>query len=341
MQEHIETTSTDQQLPVPPSSQVSTPGAARSDRLGIALSLLALYLIWGSTYFAIRIAISSIPPMLMVGARFVLAGGLLFALLKARGAPTPTWRQWRGSLIVGTFLCVGGMGGVALAEQWVASSVAAFCIATTPLWISLFSGLFGRWPSRHEWIGLVIGLAGVVCLNIGNNLWATPLGAALLVLAPICWTFGSAWSHRLSLPKGLMESAAEMMMGGAVALQLGLVIGERPTGSFSWQSLAAFAYLTVIGSMVAYTAYGFLLRRVRPALATSYAYVNPLVAVCLGVAFGGDRITPVGIVGMVVILAGVVLVSLARGRAIRITTSSTPAAPGASSPSVVQAESGQ
>lgn len=288
--------------------------AAKRDRLRIVLSLLALYLIWGSTYFAIRIAIQSIPPLLMAGTRFLLAGSLLYVVLRARGAANPTRLQWRGSLIVGLFLGVGGTGGVALAEQWVSSSVAAFCIATTPLWISLFSGFFGRWPSRFEWIGLLVGMAGVVCLNIGNNLWATPIGAVLLILAPMCWAFGSAWSSRLALPPGLMASAAEMLMGGVLMVSLGLITGERLSGIFTWQALVALAYLTFIGSLVGFTAYVYLLRRVRPALATSYAYINPLVAVCLGVVFAGDRITPLGIVGMLVILTGVVLVSTVRGK---------------------------
>lgn len=284
------------------------------ERLWIVLSLLSLYLIWGSTYFAIRIAVQSIPPLLMAGVRFLTAGVILYTILRARGAANPTRQQWKGSAIVGLFLGVGGMGGVAFAEQWVSSSVTAFCIATTPLWISLFSGLFGRWPSRTEWIGLIVGLIGVVFLNIGNNLWATPLSAVILILSPMSWAFGSALSRRLTLPVGLMDSAAQMLAGGAALVLLGLIVGERPTGILPWQALVAVAYLILVGSLIAYTAYGYLLRRVRPTLATSYAYVNPLVAVCLGVAFGGENVTPVGIVGMIVILTGVVLVSLARGK---------------------------
>src|SRR5712692_5734958 len=263
------------------SESTGTTSPREHGRLWIVLALLALYLIWGSTYFFIRIAIISLPPFLMTGVRMLVAGSILYVILRLRGQPAPTRAEWGGSARMGLFLIGGGMGGVAFAEQWVASSVTATCIATTPLWISLFSGLWGRWPVRAEWLGLVVGFSGVVLLNVGSGLWASPLGAVVLIFSPMCWAFGSAWSQRLILPNGLMASAAEMLFGG---------------------------------SLLAYTAYIYVLRRVRPTLATSYAYINPLVAVCLGVFFAGDHITPLGVVGMVVILTGVVLVSLARER---------------------------
>ena len=283
-------------------------------RLWIVLALLALYLIWGSTYFFIRIAIASIPPFLMTGVRLLAAGAVLYFLLRLRGYPSPTRAEWGGSARMALFLIGGGMGGVAFAEQWVASSITAFCIATTPLWISIFSGLWGRWPLRAEWIGLVVGFGGVILLNVGSGLWASPLGAIILLFSPMCWAFGSAWGARLPLPKGLMASAAEMLLGGAFLTVVGLLVGERPTGHLTLSSVLALLYLISFGSLVAYSAYIYVLRRVRPALATSYAYINPLVALCLGVIFANDHITPSGIFGMIVILTGVVLVSLARER---------------------------
>jgi len=186
------------------------------NHLWIVLALLTLYLIWGSTYFFIRIAIVSIPPFLMTGVRLLVAGGVLYFILRLRGYPSPTRAEWGGSARMGLFLIGGGMGGVAFAEQWVASSVTAFCIATTPLWISIFSGFWGRWPLRAEWLGLVVGFGGVVLLNVGSGLWASPLGGIILLLSPMCWAFGSAWGSRLTLPKGLMASAAEMLLGGAL-----------------------------------------------------------------------------------------------------------------------------
>src|SRR6266699_4773454 len=183
----------------------------------------------------------------------------------------------------------GGMGGVATAEQWVPSSVAAVCIATAPLWISLFAGLWGRWPVRSEWLGLSLGFIGVVLLNLGSGLWASPLGAIILLFSPVCWAFGSAWSHHLQLPSGLMASATQMLIGGVFVTIMGLMLGQRITVLPSMQSLLALLYLITFGSLIAFSVYVFLLHSLRPALATSYAYVNPVVAVILGVIFAGGN----------------------------------------------------
>ena len=294
---------------------VLAPVRTGPNRLGVVLALLSLYLIWGSTYLGIRIAIESIPPYLMIGVRFVVAGGILYLILRMRGVPAPTRSQWVGSAAVGVLLIGGGMGGVATAEQWVPSSVAAVCLATSPLWISLFAGLWGRWPVRAEWLGLALGFVGVVLLNLGSGLWTNPTGAILLLIAPICWSFGSAWSHHLQLPAGLMASAAQMLIGGVFVCLLGLMLGQRITGLPSTQSLLALLYLITFGSLIAFSVYVFLLHSVRPALATSYAYVNPVVAVILGVIFAGERITLMTVVAMVVILVGVGLISLGHGKA--------------------------
>jgi drug/metabolite transporter (DMT)-like permease len=296
---------------------VLAPTASNTNRLGIVLALLALYLIWGSTYLGIRIAIESIPPLLMIGVRFIIAGGILYFILRVRGVPTPSRAQWSGSTAVGVLLIGGGMGGVATAEQWVPSSVAAVCIATAPLWISLFAGLWGRWPVRAEWLGLGLGFVGVVLLNLGSGLWASPPGAIVLLISPACWAFGSAWSHHLQLPSGLMASATQMLIGGVFVTIVGLLLGQRITSLPTTQSLLALLYLITFGSLIAFSAYGYVLRRVRPALATSYAYVNPVVAVCLGVALAGESVTVMTIVAMVVILVGVALLSLGGWKGLR------------------------
>ncbi len=286
------------------------PLASKANPIGIALALLALYVIWGSTYLGIRIAIESIPPLLMMGIRFMLAGGILYLILRIRGVPNPNRSQWVGSTAVEILLIGGGMGGVATAEQWIPSSIAAVCIATSPLWISLFAGLGGRWPVRAEWLGLALGFVGVVLLNLGSGLWASPLGAIILLIAPMCWAFGSAWSHHLQLPPGLMASATQMLIGGVFVSLMGLIVGQSITSMPGLPSLLALLYLIVFGSLIAYSAYGYVLRRVRPALATSYAYVNPVVAICLGVALAGEKVTTLTVVAMVVILIGVALISL-------------------------------
>lgn len=286
---------------------------SKASRFGVVLAILALYLIWGSTYLGIRIAIESIPPLLMIGVRFIIAGGLLYYFLRIRGVATPNRSEWLGSVAVGILLIGGGMGGVATAEQWVPSGVAAVCIATSPLWFSLFAGLWGRWPVRSEWLGLGLGFVGVILLNLGSGLWASPQGAIILLISPVCWAFGSAWSHHLQLPKGLMASATQMMIGGVFVTILGLLLGQRITSVPTTQSLLALLYLITFGSLIAFSAYNYVLRRVRPALATSYAYVNPIVAVCLGVALVGERVSVLTIVAMIVILVGVGLISLGHG----------------------------
>jgi len=259
-----------------------------------------------------RQAIQSFPPFIMAGIRFVVAGAILYTIMRVRGQPAPTLKQWGGSALIGTLMLVGSNGSVSFAEQWVASGIAAVALAAVPLWTALFIGLLGRWPSRIEWIGLGLGFVGVILLNLENGLWANPQGAIALLLAPICWGIGSALSPRFSMPSGFMSSATQMLCGGAVLFLLAVLSGQRmhamPTVSAIW----AIIYLIVAGSLIAFSAYIYLLRRVRPALATSYAYVNPIVAVALGALVAGERITPIGLAAMFVILTGVGLVSLRR-----------------------------
>jgi drug/metabolite transporter (DMT)-like permease len=282
------------------------------DRIGIVLALFSLYIIWGSTYLGMRFALEGFPPFIMAAVRFLIAGSLLYAFLRIRGTPAPNRYQWAGSALVGALLLGGGNGGVAFAEQWVASGLAAVGIAAVPLWTALFIGLMGRWPTRLEWLGLGLGFLGVLLLNLEQGFWVAPLGAIAMLLAPVCWALGTALSTRFKLPSGLMSSAAQMIAGGLILLIISQVLGEKMTHFPSAGSLWAMGFLIVFGSLVAFCSYGYLLRRVRPALATSYAYVNPMVAVGLGVWLAGEHITLIGILAMLVILSGVGLVSLAR-----------------------------
>jgi drug/metabolite transporter (DMT)-like permease len=295
-----------------PVENVTSSSTGARDRITIILAILALYLIWGSTYLGMRIAEESFPAFLMSGVRFIAAGCILYIVLRLRHVPSPNRAQWGGSAIVGLLLVVGGNGAVSFAEQWVASGLAAVAIAATPVWISLIMGLMGRWPRRIEWFGIVLGLVGVLLLNLGNGMWTNPLGAIVLLCSPICWSLGSALSGRLPLPNGLMASAAQMILGGIASFIIALLLGERMHGIPTLQAGLSLLYLIVFGSIVAFSAYGFLLRRVRPALATSYAYVNPVVAVCLGALVAGEHITLLGVVAMLVILTGVALVTLRR-----------------------------
>jgi drug/metabolite transporter (DMT)-like permease len=281
----------------------------QSKRTRVILSLLAVYLSWGSTYLVIRIALVELPPLFMMGIRFFLFGIGIYGYLRMRGAPNPSLSEWSRSAVIGIFLMLGGSAGVAYAEQWVSSGLAALVIATTPLWTVLFAGIWRRWPNRLEWAGLLIGLVGIVVLNFEGDLRASPSSAALLIVAAMSWAFGSVWSQQMKLPRGMMAGAAQMITGGAVVLLFSLAIGERIMTVPTWRSIIAVLYLGIVGSLVGFTAYTYLLKQVRPALATSYAYVNPVIAVMLGIWFAGERIALPGVIAMLIILSGVVLVA--------------------------------
>ena len=283
-------------------------------RAKLLIALLSVYFIWGSTYLAIRIALEGFPPFMMAGVRFLIAGGGLYLFLRAKGVPNPDRSQWKGASLVGGLLLVGGNGGVVYAEQSVASGLAALGVATVPLWMVLFAGIWKSQPTRLEWAGLLLGFTGIVLLNFEGELRASPVGATALVIAAICWAFGSAWSRHLSLPSGLMASAAEMIAGGMLLLAISVITGERIDRFPAWHAIGALLYLIVFGSLIGFSAYTYLLSKARPALATSYAYVNPVIAVGLGVMFAGERITVIGITAMLIIITAIGMVILGQKR---------------------------
>lgn len=289
-----------------------SPESAPLWKLGAAL--FALYVIWGSTYFGIRIALVDLPPMGFAAMRFVVAGALLYGFLRMRGGARPTAIQWRNGALIGLLLLVMGNGMVVLAQQTVSSSLAAVMVATMPLFAGLWSGLAGERSTPAEWLGLLLGFAGVVMLSGEGDLQASPMGAALLVLAPASWALGSVLARRLPLAPGFMGSAVQMLAGGSIMLGVAVVRGESWPVRIGLPSLAAWLYLVVFGSIVAFSAYGFLLRHVRTTIATSYAYVNPVVAIALGVGFGNEVLGLRGLFGTALVLAAVVLVTLRRGK---------------------------
>ena len=287
-----------------------TPAVSAPTPLLLWLSLLTVYLVWGSTYFFIKVAIGSLPPLGMLGLRFLVAGAVMYPVLRLRGLPAPTRQGWWWSGVIGTLLLFGGTGLVTLAERDASSSVAAMMLAVSPLFAAVFGRIWGEKTGGREWAGIGVGLLGIALLNLAE-LHATPLAAALLLLAPMCWTFGSQWSRHLPLPPGLMNSAAQMLVGGVVLLILSAATGEHwrvPTSASLW----SFVYLVVFGSLLAYSAYTYLVARTRPALATSYAYVNPLVAVLLGIGLGGESLGPLGWVALAIIVGGVGLMAWPR-----------------------------
>ncbi|BAU72468.1 drug/metabolite exporter YedA [Metapseudomonas furukawaii] len=288
---------------------------ARRAPLLLIGAFLALYLIWGSTYLAIRIGVESWPPLLMAGIRFVVAGALMYGFLRWRGVPNPSWQEWKSAAAVGFLLLSCGNGGVTLAEDLgVASGVAALAVATVPLFALLFGLIWGQRTTRLEWAGIVLGLVGIGLLNLGSNLQASPMGAALILFAAAAWSFGSMWSKNLTLPSGPMASAAEMLAGGVALLAGSLLSGERLVAAPTLAGWGALAYLVVFGSIIAFSAYLYLLKQVRPAAATSYAYVNPVVAVLLGIGFAGETIGLEEGLAMLVIISAVVLIGLPQWR---------------------------
>jgi len=294
---------------------------------GIWLGMLVLYLVWGSTYLGIAVAVETIPPFLMAGLRFALAGAILLTWSLARDRRAfswPTRREWRDSAIVGGLLLGGGMGMVAYGEQTIPSGITALLIAMMPVWVAVFGGvLLGERLPRMAVVGIAIGFAGVAVLvgpsALGGDGALAPLGLAAVILSPICWSLGSLFaSHRATLPRRpLMATSAQMLTGGGVLLVMSLATGEVAAfapGQVSSGSIAAFLYLTIIGSLLAFTTYGWLLRKAPLPLIATYAYVNPVVAVALGALVLHEPIEPRTLVAGAIIVAGVALIVTARGR---------------------------
>ncbi len=278
----------------------------------VPLALVGVYLIWGSTYLAIRYALVGLPPFLMAAIRFLIAGIAMFGFLRWRGMPAPTRRQWLNCFITGSLLLGVGNGLVCFAEQTVASGIAAVAVATVGLFMAVFSGLYGNWPNKVEWIGLIIGFGGVVVLNFGGELRGSPIGAIALICATIGWAFGSVWSKHQNMPQPMMSAAVQMFCGGITLSAVGLIRGEHIDAMPSTTAIAALIYLIAVGSLLGFSAYVYLLTHTRPALAASYAYVNPPVAVLIGVLIAGEAVTRLDIVGMIVILIGVAAITLAK-----------------------------
>ncbi|MGZ8250902.1 MAG: drug/metabolite exporter YedA [Methylophilaceae bacterium] len=287
---------------------MSGAGLVKSRKLLIVMSLLALYIIWGSTYLAMVFAMDSLPPFMMAALRFGMAGLILYAWLRWRGQPAPSLKQWLGAVAVGTLLLAVGNAGVAYAEKTVSSGVAALGIATVPIWMALFSGWWGHWPTRREWLGIAIGTIGVAVLSTGGAMQASPLGAALIMLSAASWAFGSVWGKRLPMAAGSMASASQMLAGGGVLVVASLLMGEPWPQQLSAKTLYAMLYLVIFGSLIAYSAYLFLLHNVRPALATSNTFVNPMVALLLGAWLADEVIGPAEYMALAIIVVGVLLV---------------------------------
>jgi drug/metabolite transporter (DMT)-like permease len=281
-------------------------------------SLAATWIVWGSTYLAIRFALVSLPPFLQMGSRFLTAGILLFAwMMLVRRAQLPTARQWRHALVVGTLMLGGGMGGTAYAEQTIGSGLVVAFIAIVPVMIVALNSLWGVKPLRRELAGIAVGLAGVLMLTQGSGFQASTAGLIAIAIATAAWSLGSVLSlHRFPLAPGAVGFASEMLCGGAVLVLMGLMTGEVPVLRQNWPpepaAALAWLYLVVFGSLIAFNAYMYLLAHVSAGLAASYTFVNPVIGLALGVLWGGEVVTGFEWLAAGVVLTGVVVLLSAR-----------------------------
>ncbi len=281
-------------------------------------ALITVYIVWGSTYLAIRFAVETLPPFLMAGVRFVVAGALLYAWARLHGVPAPRPRQWGSAAVVGGLLLLGGNGGVVWAEQFVPSGLAALLVATVPLWmVGLDAAATRRLPSTRVLLGLAAGLAGVAWLAGPLGGGESPVradGAVVLLLASLAWAVGSLFSRRADLPTGRgLGTAMQMLAGGGLLVLAGLATGETGAvelASISARSALALLYLIVFGSLVGFSAYIWVLRASTPAKVSTYAFVNPAVAVFLGWLLAGEALDARILGAGALILAAVVLIVL-------------------------------
>jgi len=274
----------------------------------IVLALFCTYFIWGSTYLAIRFGIESFPPFFMGGIRFTVAGAILFVVMRYLGSAMPTGREWLGAGVVGLLLPALGNGTVCYVQQTISSSVAALSIATAPIWMAIFSSIWGHKITLKEWLGIAIGLVGIVLLNLGGSFEGDFTSAFLLIFAAASWSFGSVWGKHLAMPAGLMGAACQMFVGGLVLLLASTYAGESWPQQVSPKSWGALLFLIVLGSLIAYSAYQYLLKTVRPLVASSNTFVNPIVAFTVGIWWAGEHVTMVELAALGVILVGVFLV---------------------------------
>jgi drug/metabolite transporter (DMT)-like permease len=297
-------------------------GRTHATRAQIIAAFASIYLVWGSTYLAIRYAIETIPPFIMGGARFLVSGAMLYAWARYRGAPRPSRLHWRNAVIAGAFLLLGGNGAVVWAEQFVPSGLTALLVSILPFWLVIIE--WARPPRRRPGsvilAGLVLGFIGIIVLvgpgNVGGHGDIRPLGALVLIIGSLSWAIGSFWSRDAQLPQsGLLTTGMEMLGGGALLLIVGALSGELSRFDIhhvSKVSTIGLLYLITFGSLIGFTSYIWLLDKVSPARLGTYAYVNPVVAVLLGWAIAGEQLSIRTGVAAAIVICAVALITTAR-----------------------------
>jgi len=294
----------------------------REPRARILAAFIAVYIVWGSTYLAIRYAVQTIPPFVMVGTRFIVSGVILYAWARWRGSPRPTSAQWKDATVTGALMLCCGNGAVSWAEQRVPSGIASLLVAVVPLWMVLVDWLRprGERPRAVVVVGVIVGLVGLAVLvgpaSLSGKGEVDSAGAIVLILGSLAWAAGSVFNRHGSRPDSAAMSTGLQMIGGSIALLLlGVMRGElaqlhvREISAASW---AGWIYLVTFGSLVGFTAYIYLLQTVSPAKASTYAYVNPLVAVLLGWAIAGESVTVRSLGAAAIILAGVAMITISQ-----------------------------
>jgi drug/metabolite transporter (DMT)-like permease len=294
----------------------------RPSTIKLISAFAAVYIIWGSTYLGVRFASETIPPLLMASVRFLVSGTILYTYARSKGALPPKLIHWRSAAITGLFLLLIGNGGMAWSLQFLPSSLAAILVATEPFWLVLVAWtMFGKGrPTGKEAIGLVVGFIGIVLLvSFGqskNTGITNPAGVVMVIVSAIAWAIGSMYATRATVPDSPMLSISLQMLAGGVMLFLaGTVAGEWNVLEFdevSTKSGLALLYLTFFGSLIGFTAYSWLLGNVSPSMASTYAYVNPVVALILGWSLGGEIITTPMLLASAVIIVSVIIITLAK-----------------------------
>jgi len=279
----------------------------------IALGFAAVYILWGSTYLGIRFAVASLPPFFMAGIRHLIAGLLLYAIMRRRGAPRPTLANWRSATLLGGLLLLGGNGLVSAAEETVPSGITALMVAAVPFWMVLLNALEKRTaPRLSVLMGLVLGVVGLAILVFPTGGHAPdhvdPVGIAMLVAATFSWGVGSLYAHRAEMPSStFLGIGMEMLAGGALLTLTGFLTGEGATlhlAAITSKSLLALGYLVIFGSLLGFSAYVWLLKVTTPARASTYAFVNPVIAVLLGWGLAGEVLTPrIALAGATIVAA--------------------------------------
>jgi drug/metabolite transporter (DMT)-like permease len=293
-----------------------------ASRAQVTAAFASIYIIWGSTYLAIRYAVATIPPFLMGGVRFLISGALLYVWARSRGAPAPTKLHWRNAVIAGGFLLLGGNGAVVWAEQFVPSGLTALLVSILPFWLVIIEWVRPprQRPSTAVLVGLVVGFVGIIVLvgpgSIGGQGDIKPIGALVLILGSLSWAIGSFWSRDAQLPEsGLLTTGMEMLGGGVLLILVGALTGEfsqLDVSRISRESTIGLVYLITFGSLLGFTSYIWLLDKVSPAHLGTYAYVNPIVAVLLGWAIAGERLSLRTAVAAAIVICAVALITTAR-----------------------------